>query len=513
MAQDDDDGAVHPRTISSGYSKYILFLLVLVSFLNYIDRQVIYIVGERVKQNLRLDDAELGFLMGTSFAVFYGVSGIAMGRIADAVSRTKLLALALALWSGLTALSGAAANFAVLAFARVGVGIGESAASPCSQALIAESFPPRNRATAFSIYVVGVQLGGAASLLMGALVLQHWTTWCAALPGDACAVADWRAAFFAVGLPGLAVAGLIYRLREPPRPKPADDVPLPRLAYREMSAAVPPFTLGNLWAIGGRPAVLQNLGLTAVLLLSVCALILATGDTAQWVAVGIGAYSIVTWGQVMKLRDRALFDRTFGGRAFAPIMFAGALLAVCTASVGAWSAPYAMRVLGAPPVTVGLYLGIGSALGGVAGAITGGRLTDWWRSRDSRAPVWVGMMALVAPLPFLALMLQAHSLLGFALASLLFHFFGSLWTGVAGALAQDLVLPRMRGAAAGAFSLVMIVIASGFGPYIVGKISHLTGSLATGMLSVFAVVPIAIGLFLLAAARLPSELARQATDD
>src|SRR5690606_11563286 len=109
---------------------------------------------------------ELGFLMGTSFAVFYGVSGIAMGRIADAVSRTRLLAVGLAVWSALTAFSGAASNFAMLALARVGVGMGESTASPCSQALIAESFPPRNRATAFGVYLIGVQLGGAASLLM-----------------------------------------------------------------------------------------------------------------------------------------------------------------------------------------------------------------------------------------------------------------------------------------------------------------------------------------------------------
>lgn len=499
------------RAMGSGTTKasnpnYMLFLLLLVTFLNFIDRQAIYIVGERVKQDLHLSDAELGFLMGTSFAVFYGVAGIGMGRIADAVSRTRLLGLALALWSGLTALSGAAANYAMLAIARAGVGIGESASSPCCQALIAEGFPAEKRATAFGIYLIGVHLGGATSLLMGAVVLQHWSTICTWLPGDACALADWRAAFLAVGLPGLVVAWLVYRLKEPPRETTSAGRSRARIVIDEMSAAVPPFTLWNLRKAGGTGAVFRNLALVALLILLATVLIRITGDVAQWCAVAIGAYSILTWGQAMKLRDRELFDMTFGGAVFLPMMLAGALLAVYTSSIGAWTAPYAMRILHAQPVDAGIQLGLASALGGALGAMTGGWLTDHLKPRDVRTSIWMGIAALLLSAPFLVLMLQARDLETYALANLCFHFFGLLWSGVAGALAQDLVLPKMRGAAAGAFTLVLIVVSIGLGPYTVGKMSEISGSLQTGMLSILALIPVSTGLFLLAASRMPSEL-------
>ena len=484
---------------------YALGLLVLVNFFNLVDRSLVSVVGQRMKEDLGLTDIQLGFLMGTAFAVLYGVTGVAMGRISDALNRSKLMAAALALWSSLTALSGVATSFAGLAAARIGVGVGEAAASPCSQALIADYFPPRNRAAALGFYMTGVYLGGAGAFVLGALVLQHWGEICAVLPGDACRIASWRAAFFILGAPGLLLAVLMYRLPDP-RPRPAaTGVGPARVFGREMSAAVPPFTLFNLYGIGGRGAVGRNLVLAGGVAALACGLGVATGDWPQWIALGVGAYSILTWVSVMKLRDPALHRVTFGCPTFACAILGAALLSCYTAAVGSWSAPYAMRTLDAPPAAVGLYLGVATALASVLSAVLGGWITDRWRRRDVRAPLWVCLFALVGSAPLLVLLLRVTDLPAFAGVLFLFTVVNHSWVGGVAALIQDLVLPRMRGAAAACFSLVTVLVSAGLGPYWVGKISHITGSLATGLLSIIAVIPVAAALMLVAARRLPQE--------
>ena len=492
---------------ASGYAFYALALLIAANFFNYVDRHVLSVVGQSIKQDIGLTDAQLGFLMGTAFAVLYGVAGIAMGRISDVLSRTKLMAAALAFWSGLTAFSGLAVNFAGLATARIGVGLGEAAANPCSHSLLSDYFPARNRAAALGSYLLGIHLGSAGSLVLGALLLQHWDTLCTYLPGDACRIASWRAAFFVVGAPGLLLALLVLRLREPSRAGPgAPSSPL-RVVLRELSAAVPPFTVFNLYGVGGQAAVVRNLALAGVLAALAWALATATGDWLQWAALAVGGYSVLTWRQVISLRDRPLHDLTFGCPTFAMVMLGGGLSACFSGSVMTWSAPYAMRTLGAQPGDVGLALGGVSIVAAGASVVLGGWIADRWRRRDRRAPMWIGLIALVGPIPFLALMLAARDLPSFSAALFGFALISMCWSGAFGAVAQDLVLPRMRGAAAAVFSLVMVLISAGLGPYWAGKISALTGSLATGLVSLVAVVPIAAAFMIAAALRLPGETA------
>ena len=134
-----------PPSLSAA-SWLALIVLVAANALNYLDRQIVSILAQSIKADLKLDDADLGFILGTAFAVFYSVVGIAMGRISDFVSRKKLMAFGLALWSGMTALGGAASSFGLLAFARIGVGIGEAVANPCGHSLVADIFPKRMRA-------------------------------------------------------------------------------------------------------------------------------------------------------------------------------------------------------------------------------------------------------------------------------------------------------------------------------------------------------------------------------
>ena len=153
-----DEAAARPRV--SAYAWYALILFVIVYIFNFIDRQIVSILAESIKADLDLDDAQIGFLYGTAFAVFYALFGIPLGRLADSWYRGRLMAIGLALWSSMTALSGFSQNFAMLAAARVGVGIGEASASPAAYSMIADYFPTERRATALSIYSSGLYLGG-----------------------------------------------------------------------------------------------------------------------------------------------------------------------------------------------------------------------------------------------------------------------------------------------------------------------------------------------------------------
>ena len=126
---------------SRGYSAYVLALLTLCMVVNFLDRTVLSIVAEQIKADLHLTDAQLGFLYGTAFAAFYAVFGIVVGRMADLWRRGYVAALGLLLWSGMTALSGLATQFSHLAFARIGVAVGEASTSSCAYSLLADYYP------------------------------------------------------------------------------------------------------------------------------------------------------------------------------------------------------------------------------------------------------------------------------------------------------------------------------------------------------------------------------------
>ena len=188
---------------SPGYRNYALAILFLGYVVNFIDRSILSILLEPIKQELLLSDTELGLLGGLAFAMFYATLGIPIASLADRWSRTKVLAISMIIWSAMTALCGAANNFLMLLLARIGVGVGEAGASPPSHSLISDYFPVEKRATALSIYALGIPFGSMIGNFVGG--------WGAAELG-------WRMTFLLVGLPGIFVAGIILTtLREPPR--------------------------------------------------------------------------------------------------------------------------------------------------------------------------------------------------------------------------------------------------------------------------------------------------------
>jgi MFS family permease len=170
---------------------------------NAMDRNIVSIIGQAIKVDLKLTDAELGLLGGTAFAALYAFGGIPVARLAERFNRVNILTLSLALWSGLTALAGLAGSFAQLLCIRLGVGVAESGCSPPAYSLISDYFEPRRRASAFSIYTCAISIGYLLAAVAGGYTVQRM---------------GWRAACVLVGLPGIAMAILIRALvREPPR--------------------------------------------------------------------------------------------------------------------------------------------------------------------------------------------------------------------------------------------------------------------------------------------------------
>ena len=490
---------------ASPYAWYALLLLALANMFNYIDRHIISALSPAIKADLNLDDADLGFLLGTAFAVLFSVIGIAMGRIADALSRTRLMAGGLALWSAMTALSGGAMSFAALSGARLGVGVGEATANPVSHSMLSDYFPARNRAAVLGVFLASVHLGHAAALILGGLFLTRWDTMCLVFPDGACDVAGWRAAFLFAGLPGLALAVLVFFLREPPRPGAHVPGPAMNVVKRELASAIPPFTVFTLARTGGRSAAMANALLIAILAGVSWTVAILTGDWAQWIAVAIGVYSVTTWSQILKHADLPLFRLTFGCPTFVLMMFGGAMLACFVGTIATWAMPYAMRTFGDDSSTIGLALGAAQFGSAVASVIIGGIVSDWWKKRDPRAPIWIGLIALLVPVPLLFVLLSAQTLDGFIAAYCAITLFAMSWAGPFAAEAMGLVMVRMRGTASAIFSLIMILTAAGIGPYWVGKISTLSGSLTTGLYSLLVFVPVAAILLVFAARRLRKE--------
>ncbi len=485
---------------------YALVVLALANLLNYLDRQIVSILAQSIKEDLKLDDADLGFLLGTAFAVFYSVVGIAMGKISDGLPRKKVMAFGLTLWSVMTALGGAATSFATLGFARIGVGVGEAVANPCSHSLLADVFPARRRAIALSVYLAGTFLGGALAMIVGGWFLQNWDSVCTAVPiGGACGVAPWKAALIAVGLPGLPLALMLLAIREPARP--AQSTSPTRFVLGEFATAIPPCTLLSVLRVGGVRGLIANLAIAAVIVALAAAVSIATGDVAQWASFGLGAYAVLTWGQIQSYRDRPLFKLTFGDPTFVLGTAATALIACVGGAVSVWAAPYAMRVYDIPPHEIGFSLGAVHLAGALFGVLIGGWATDRWKLVDARAPLGMAAISMIGTLPCILVMMLVMDFQAFLAAKFFLGIFSGLWSGGIAAMIQDLVLPRMRGSAAASFSLVAIVISSGTGPYWAGKVSAITGSLTTGLLSMMTLAPIALLLLWLAARRLPHETA------
>lgn len=198
MAVADAAEAVGPRR-----PWYLLFLLILVLFVCYLDRYILAILVQPIKNDLGLSDSQIGLLTGLGFSAFFAMFALPLANQADKRSRLAVICLCLVAWSAMTALSGMARNFWMMLLARFGVGAGEAGAGPASYSIVADLFPLSRRATAMSL----LALGGATGM-MGGLAIGGWLE----------SEIGWRGAFVAAAVPGFVLALVIWlTAKDPPR--------------------------------------------------------------------------------------------------------------------------------------------------------------------------------------------------------------------------------------------------------------------------------------------------------
>ena len=193
---------IHARSASS-YRYYVLAILTMVGVFSWMDRQLFSILLESIKHDLRLTDTQLGLLGGIAFGLFYAAVGLPLARLADRTDRRTLVAVALALWSGMTALCGLSSGFTSMFLARMGVGIGEAGSAPASQSMISDYFEPAVRGLAMGVLYTFVPIGYVLAYATGGFLND---------------TVGWRTAFLLFGIPGLLLAVWIrVTVREPRR--------------------------------------------------------------------------------------------------------------------------------------------------------------------------------------------------------------------------------------------------------------------------------------------------------
>ena len=198
------------KVLTAGARRYAMLILALVYMFNFIDRQILAILLPAIRDEFHVGDTVLGLLTGTAFALFYVTLGIPIAQVADRWNRRNLIAAALAVWSGMTALSGLAVNIWQLTLARVGVGIGEAGCSPPAHSMISDYYPPERRSAAMGFYTLGISTGIMFAYLAGGWVVENH---------------GWRQAFFIVGIPGLILAAIVrFTVVEPQRGASEDRV-------------------------------------------------------------------------------------------------------------------------------------------------------------------------------------------------------------------------------------------------------------------------------------------------
>lgn len=256
--------ATAPTSTAHKSVRATLWILLVVYIFNFIDRQIVNILAEPIARDLGLSDTQIGLMTGLAFALFYTVLGLPIARYADrpTTNRPRLIAVALAMWSAMTALCGMASNFVQLLLARIGVGVGEAGCTPPAHSLISDIVPAERRASALAFYALGIPIGTLLGMLIGGL-LADWV--------------GWRRAFFIVGLPGVALAVFVAMwLREPRREGDA--------AAAALQTPQPPITVAIRSVMGSRAFVL----------------LVAAGSAAAFLA-----YGKVTWTTIF-------FQRTHG---------------------------------------------------------------------------------------------------------------------------------------------------------------------------------------------------------
>ena len=457
MTDQAADPNASPRVESPGYRFYVLAVLILIYMLNFLDRQIIGILAAPLKAHFGMSDSQFGLLGGIAFASVYSTLAIPLAWLADRFSRVWIMTAALTVWSGFTALCGVAGSFTQLFLFRMGVGVGEAGGVAPAYSLIADYFPPHQRARAMAAFAFGIPLGMAAGTLVGGLLAATY---------------GWRTAFIVVGLLGLLVAPLLRLTVRDPKRGGTDVAKAPAAAP---ATAAPEIDLGpgraaafSLLAIGGLSLVGAGLGALGVAFVGKALLFLF----AAMLALVIGA-------SVYLARETA--SVVIPKPSFWLLALGAASSSVCGYGVAGWLPLFFMRSFGLTLAQTSWYYAGIALIGGVIGIWMGGMIADRMGRRSKGAYPLVPAIAFSISAPCFILAMNSNWLIGLfmsgdqamnsplalTIAFLIFLIPTGLnlaWLGPITASIQHLVPAPMRSTASALFLLInnLLGIAVGF---------------------------------------------------
>jgi len=502
---------------------YALALVALTNALSLLDRNILAILAPRIKHDIGVGDAEMGLLYGTVFALFYALFSLPLGRLADGWLRSRLLGITLAFWSVATALAAAAQGFALLAVSRLGVGIGEGSAQPAGISLVMDRYAKPRRGFAMAVIAAAIALGLGGSSVLGGVAADWWDHLHAARPAPL-GLKGWQFAFLLAALPGLLLAGLLWRLPEPERGRLDGIASLPEARpFRSSLALLGAVTPGANWlALAARRA---GAGYWRVSLLATLAAIsfavLMTRLTAalsprpplhfgslavsphalQWSVVAFGALVVVNLLQRLRLADRPAFEVITRSPALLLCFAVAALQMMINYGTMGFTPSFLMKHYGLSPAATGLQFGLLAAALGIIGPMIAGPLSDRMNARFPGAGrVCVTLFALGVS-PLLALWVYHAPQPGsFYARYVLYSLILTAWYPPLYAIMFELVLPRMRGITASLYLIVYTLFGIGIGPFVVGMIADANGgNLGAAILAINWVAP-AIVVMLIALA-------------
>jgi len=389
---------------TDGYKRLVLGLLLGAYTFNFIDRTIISTIGEAIKVDLKITDTQLGLLGGLYFALLYTFLGIPIARLAERFSRVNIIAFAIAIWSGFTALCGTAHSFVVLAAYRFGVGFGEAGLSPPAHSLISDYFEPKKRASALAVYSFGIPLGTMFGAVAGGWLAQNFS---------------WRIAFVLVGAPGLLMALAIkWLIKEPPRGH-SEPEPHPALAEDVVAEThepvSPKFSLANEFK-----------------------------EMAAVAAILFGKWPVVN----MVLGVTIASFAGYGAGQFVP--------------------PYFIRTFGLNYAQVGLITGLVGGFSAGLGTLVGGFLTDRLSKRSPRWYALTPAFGLAIATPIYVLAYTQNSWQTAALILLVPGIFHYTYLGPSFGVVHNMVDTRRRATATALLFFFLNLLALGGGPPFTG---------------------------------------------
>ncbi len=460
-----------PTPVRPGYRYYVLAMLILVYMLNFLDRQIIGILAAPLKAEFGLSDSQFGLLGGIAFASVYSTLAIPLAALADRASRVWIMTGALAVWSGFTALCGVAQNFTQLFLFRMGVGVGEAGGVAPAYSLVADYFPPEQRARALAGFAFGIPLGTAAGTLVGGLLAASY---------------GWRTAFIVVGLLGLLVAPLLrLTVKDPPRggtdvakaaavPPPVDAAPVAPAA-KARSERVGRFASGLMIGIAIGCLALAGLDRFAGV---------ETGNALVYLFAGLLALVIGVSFWIARATASVVLPKP----SFWLLALGAASSSVCGYGVAGWLPLFFMRSFDLTLAQTSWYYSGIALIGGILGIWGGGFIADKLGKRGKGAYPLTPAVAFLISAPLFIAAMNSPWIIGLVLpgggsqaaqltlAFLIFLIPTGLnlaWLGPITAAIQHIAPAPMRSTASAIFLLFNNLLGIAVGFYYFGWMSDL----------------------------------------